>query len=365
MHEEHDEPVSGGAGPLLVTGDDLLAAEVLRLGAAAGVTPEVVHDPATALRRWTAPPLVLVGTDLLGTMAACHPPRRGRVHVLGHGPVADLAFRDALAVSAESVAELPTSQGWLVEMLTDAGDGRGVPGASFGVLGGAGGVGATVFAAALARVSARSAETLLVDADPLGAGIERVLGMERIDGVRWDAMLHATGRLSARSLREALPRRQGLSVLAWPADRAAGPCAMQAFAARELFSAGRRGFDQVVWDLPRHPDPVVDELLARCDGVVLVSTLTVPAVTAAARVAARLPGDVPARLVTRGSGGGVTPQEVSRLLGVPLACAMPSQRNLDESVDLGAGPVRSHRGALARAARQVLERLRDREARAA
>ena len=36
---------------------------------------------------------------------------------------------------------------------------------------------------------------------------------------------------------------------------------------------------------------------------------------------------------------------------------MPDQRGLDEAIDLGAGPVRSRRGALARAARQVAERV--------
>jgi secretion/DNA translocation related CpaE-like protein len=190
--------------------------------------------------------------------------------------------------------------------------------------------------------------------DLLGAGIDRVLGQEAGKGVRWDAMMAATGRLSARSLREALPHHDGLSVLTFPARR---PAALPAFAVREVLSAASRGFDCVVLDLPRHGDAVIEETLARCDQLVLVSTLTVPAVTAASRVVARLPQAVPTHLVTRGGAGNVSPTEVSRLLGVPLTCAMPDQRGLDEAINLGAGPLRSRRGSLARAARHCLDDL--------
>jgi secretion/DNA translocation related CpaE-like protein len=219
-----------------------------------------------------------------------------------------------------------------------------------GVVGGAGGVGATVFAAALAQVCARDGTTLLVDADALGAGVDRVLGLEDADGIRWDALMHATGRLSARSLREALPRRDDLSVLTWPLDR---PGTLETCAVREALSAGRRGFGTVVVDVPRHPGPVVDEVLARCDQVFVVSTLTVPAVSAAARVVRRLPSAVSAGLVLRGGAAGVAPREVASILGLPVAVTMGDQRGLDEAVNLGVGPLRSGRGPLARAARQA------------
>lgn len=264
-------------------------------------------------------------------------------------------FRTALALGAENLSELPVSETWLIELLTDAGDGGGSRGVTVGVVGGSGGAGASVFAGALGTIAARRGRTLLVDADPLGAGIDRVLGFEELDGIRWDSMMQATGRLSARSLRDALPHRAGLSVLTWPADR---PATLQAFAMREVLSAGQRGHQTVILDLPRHPDGVVDEVLTRCDHVVLVSGVTVPAVASATRVAGRLPGgSTHTHLVTRGGRGGVDPSEVSRVLGVPLLAAMPDQRGLDEAVDLGRGPVHSPRGALARAARRVVDEL--------
>lgn len=166
--------------------------------------------------------------------------------------------------------------------------------------------------------------------------------------------MHATGRLSARSLRESLPRAGALNVLSWPLER---PGSLPTFAVREVLSAGRRGFTTVVVDVPRHPDPVNDEILARCDHVVVLSTLTVPAVAAAGRTVARIPPSSRRHLVTRGAASGISPEEVARILGLPLLAAMGDQRRLDEAISLGAGPSRASRGALARTARAVVDRL--------
>jgi secretion/DNA translocation related CpaE-like protein len=333
--------------PVFVSDDDLLLADLVRLAAAAGVTPLVARTSAEALQAWSSAALVLVGADRVEQLANCAPPRRSGVHVVGTGELPDALFRHAVAVGAEAVAPLPSSESWLVETLTDLGDGSAAAATTVGVVGGAGGVGATVFAAALAEVLARDSATLAVDADVLGAGLDRVLGLEQAEGVRWDALQQATGRLSARSLREALPRRGALSVLAWPTDRSVD---LQAAGVREALSAARRGFESVVVDVPRHPDPLVDELLARCDHVLLVSTLTVPAVAATARVAQRLPDGARTSLVLRGGAAGVAPREVSRLLDLPVVATMTDQRGLDEAISLGIGPLRSGRGPLARAA---------------
>jgi len=338
-----------GDPPLLVTNDDALLGEVLRLAAAAGVVPQVVSDEGAALQLWSAAPLVLVGADRADRMARAQPPRRPGVHVIGSGPLPDLLFRDALACSAESVAALPASEAWLIELLIDAADGSASRGTVIGVIGGAGGVGTTVFAAALGQVLGARDGALIIDADVGGAGLDRILGIEKASGVRWDALVQATGRLSARALRDAVPGRDGLSVLTWPVHRAPG---LPAFAVREALSAGSRGFRSVIVDLPRHPDPVTDEVLPRCDHVLLVTTTTVPAVTAAARVARRLPPGT-SKVVLRDRSGGANQFDIARLLRLPVLTSMADQRGLDESISLGAGPLRVKRGNLARAAREV------------
>ena len=338
--------------PLFVTRDDTLLDELLRLAAAAGVTPEVAHDGAAALRGWAVAPLVLLGADLADEVARTGPTRRAGVVVVAWGDVPDDLFRTALAVGAESVAELPRSDAWVTETLTDLGERGRSRGLVVGVVGGSGGAGATTFACALAQVAARSGPVVVIDADPLGPGADRMLGLESSDGVRWDALCRTTGRLSARSLREALPRRGGLGVLTWYAG---ATVRLQAFALREALSAAQRGHDTVVLDLPRSPDAVVDEVVARCDRLLVVVVPTVAGVASAGRVCARFAD--PSRLGRVVRGSGVEPDEIARVTGVPVVTRMADQRGLAEAVDLGLGPVRSRRGPLARAADEVLTRL--------
>lgn len=338
--------------PLIVTRDPSLHDELLRLCAAAGVTPDATTDVAAALHAWTRAPLVLVGAELADELGHLSPPRRPRVHVVAWGAVPDEIFRQTLAIGGESVAQLPRSEGWLVELLTDLGDPSPAAGLLVGVVGGSGGAGATTFACALGQVAATRGRAVVVDADPLGPGVDRVLGLDEHDGVRWDGLCQATGRLGSRALREALPRRDGLGALTW---RAGAPGALPAFAVREVLAAARRGHDLVVVDLPRSTDPVVQEVIARCDRLLVVVMPSVAGVAAAARICARHPDTTRVRLVVRGAGP--DPRTVARAVGVPVLATMPDQRGVDESIDLGLGPVRSRRGALGRAAREVLDHV--------
>ncbi len=338
--------------PLFVTRDDALLDELLRLAAAAGVTPEVAHDGTAALRAWSAAPFVLVGTDLAPEVAKTSPPRRDGVHVVAWGPSQHDVYRTALAVGAENVAELPGSEDWVVEALTDLGDDSRGRGLTIGVMGGSGGVGATTFACALGQMAARSGPSVVVDLDPLGPGIDRVLGLESCEGVRWDELCQTTGRLSARALREALPRSSRLAVLTWNA----GPHAtLQAFAVREAMSAAQRGHDVVVLDLPRVLDPLLEEVVARCDRLLVVTSPTVAGVASATRLCAGFPDPRRLGLVVRGSGA--DPGDVARIVGVPVVAQLPHQRGLAEAIDLGLGPVRSRRGPLGRTGLHVLAQL--------
>ncbi|MGB0099332.1 MAG: septum site-determining protein Ssd [Nocardioides sp.] len=341
------------AAPLLITRDRSLLDELLRLAAAAGVTPDVADDGGAALRGWSAAPVVLVGADAAEELARIRPARRPRVFVVAWGTVPDEMFRVAMEIGAESVARLPRSEAWLTELMTDVGEGDPqTEGLLIGVVGGSGGAGATTLACALGQVAARRGRAVVVDADPLGPGVDRVLGLEERDGVRWDGLCETTGRLSARALREALPRREQLGALSWRPGR---PGTLQAFAVREVLSAARRGHDLVVVDLPRSPDPLLDEVAARCDRLLIVVVPTVAGVASAVRVCARHPDPTTIRLVVRGAG--IAPHAIARATGVPVLETMPDQRGLAEAIDLGLGPVRSRRGSLGRAAGAILDQL--------
>ncbi|MBC9734199.1 septum site-determining protein Ssd [Nocardioides marmotae] len=342
--------------PLLATADPALLDDLRRLAAAAGVDAESAPDAVAALRRWTGPPLVLVGADLAGELAHLGPARRAGVHVVTWGTPGEPDYRAAVGVGAESVLGLPQAEHRVTEVLSDVGEAGPAPGVVLGLLGGSGGAGATTFACALGQVAARTGRALVVDADPLGPGVDRVLGLDGCEGFRWDALCRTTGRLGGRALREALPRRGGLGVLGWYAG-ASEP--LQPGAVREVLSAARRGHDAVVVDLPRSvdgpPGSATDEVLARCDQVVVVVRPTVAGVSSAARLCARLPDRDRVRLVVRGRG--VPPAEVAGVCGVPVVATVADQRGLHESIDLGLGPVRSPRCHLGRAAETVLARI--------
>jgi secretion/DNA translocation related CpaE-like protein len=337
---------------LLITRDDLLLDDLLRLAAAAGVELDVVHDTTSALRAWAGAAAVLVGADQADAVALARPPRRDQVHVLSRGAPPDGLFRAALAAGAQDVVELPAAEVWVVELLTDVMDGASRAAWTLGVVPGSGGAGGTTFACALAVTAARRESTLLLDLDPLGPGVARVVGLDDSEGVRWDALLAASGRLGSRALREALPRRGRLSVLGW----GTGPSgALEAGSVREVLSAARRGHDVVVVDLPRVLGDAAAEVAAHCDQVLVVSGATVPAVASAAKVAAQL-RELNGRLgavVCKGTAS-LPADQVARALGLPLVAQLGRQRRLAEDIDLGLGPVRSSRSRLARAAHSVL-----------
>lgn len=339
--------------PLIVTSDQVLLEELQRLAAAAGVVPEVAGDAVAALRGWSTAPVLVVGADLAPELARASPRRRTGVHVVGWQSVPHDAWRVGMAIGAEEVSTLPESGAWLLELLAEAAEEPSGDGLVIGVVGGSGGAGATTFACALGLAAGRRGSACLLDVDPWGPGVDRVLGRDRADGIRWDALQRTTGRLSARALRESLPRRDGLGVLTWGAGATA---AVQPFAVREAMAAAVRGHEVVVLDLPRVSGVLGAELLGRCDRVVVVVRAGVPGVAAAARTVAGLVGTAELGLVVRG--GALEPREVSKAVGAPVLATMSDQRGLGEAVDLGLGPVRSRRSALWRAAEDVLAQVR-------
>jgi len=351
---------------LLITADDLLLDELLRLAAAAGATPEVARDLSTALRAWSRAPAVVVGSDLLAGLARMGPPRRPAVHVAGWGSAGEDVFRAALAVGAEHVVELPEGASWLTALLTDLGDDAGGRGLTLGVVGGSGGVGATTLACALGQAAAASGPAVVVDADPLGPGVDRVLGMEEQPGVRWPDLAATTGRLGSRSLREALPRRGDLGVLSFARGAGQRESVPDPVVVREVLSAAARGHHTVVLDLPRGGGGA--ELVSRCDEVLVVVAPSITGIASAVRSVDSLLDRSPAlgrsglsvesghvALVVRGTGAG---PDVARAIGLPVRAVLGDQRGLAEAIDLGLGPLRSRRGPLARAAAEVLSRCR-------
>ncbi|WP_369357927.1 septum site-determining protein Ssd [Streptomyces sp. cg2] len=347
-------------GPLLITEDEELLDDLLRLCAAAGALPEVAHRPPLGKEEWEAAPLVVVGADAAGRLSVVG--RRTGVVIVGRDADDVAVLRQAVAAGAERVLALPDGERWLVDRIADAVEGSGPPALTVGVVGGRGGAGASTLAAALALTAARAGErTLLVDGDPLGGGLDVLLGGEQEKGLRWPAFAESRGRVAGGALAESLPRLHSLRVLSW--DRGA-EVAIPPPAMRAVLAAARRRGGVVVVDLPRRVDGTTSEALAQVDiGLLLVPT-ELRAVAAARRVAdgvRAVLGDV--RVVTcghpgPGSGGGPTAEEVARLVGLPLAGELPWEAGLSEDLARGRAPGARERGPLARFCAGFWERAR-------
>ena len=341
------------ASPLFATADPALLDVLQPLAAGAGVTAVVAGDVGEALRRWSTAPLVVVGADLVAALAAAAPARREHAHVatLGEAWQHDDLFRSAVAVGATSVVELPRSSGWLSEELADLVDPHAGRGVVIGVVGGSGGAGATTLACALGQAAGRAGPALVVDADTHGPGVDRVLGLDDLGGIHWDDLRVGAGRLSAASLREAVPRRHGVGALTWATGDTA---TLPASTLQEAVAAAQRGHGAVVVDLPRGPSGCVEEVVGRCDLLLVVVRPSLAGVASAVRLAAAWPRGARAGLVLRRVPRAIAPDEVAAAVGLPVLAETGDQRGVEEAVELGLGPLRSARGPLARAVAVLL-----------
>jgi secretion/DNA translocation related CpaE-like protein len=325
----------------------LLLDDLARLAAGAGVQLEVRGDPLGALASWSSAPLVLVGDDLLPELVEVSPPRRSGVVVVCGVP-GSATFRLALEVGAISVAELPTAQEHLSALLADVEEDP-EQGLVLGVIGGAGGAGASTLACALGQIGGLAGPVLVLDTDPLGAGLDRLMGMDETPGVRWDDLAASAGRLGSRSLREAVPRREGVGVLTWTPGATHQPSLPTL---RDVLAAGRRGHSLVVLDLARLAVALSAEMVSRCDLVLVVTPSSVSGVVSTMRVLAPLADTSHLRLAPRK--GEVSASELSAATGLRIGLEVPHQRGLAEAVDLGLGPVHGRRSPLRRAVSEFL-----------
>jgi len=180
-----------------------------------------------------------------------------------------------------------------------------------GVLGGSGGVGASAFAAVLAAVAG---ESLLVDVDAAGGGVDVLLGIEGVDGARWSDLHLAGGRLEPSVLLGGLPRWGPCAVLAADAR-------MDADAVGQVIEVAAAAGTPVVLDLPRTPCPERAAAVAHCDLVTVLARADAAGLVAAHAGVAAL-ADVPVGVVVRR--GDVAPEEAARLVRAPLLGRLPA-----------------------------------------
>ena len=233
-----------------------------------------------------------------------------------------------------------------------------------GVVGARGGAGASVLAASLAATFAASHDAGVPGAGraagadlTAGGGLDVVLGIEDVLGLRWPDLHQARGDVDGIELRSVLPHWSGVAVVSGDRLR---PSPTPPDVVEGVVRALADVHAAVLLDLDRvavldDPPPTV---LGLCRTVLLVVPLDLRAVAGAVALRGSLGtrvGDV--RLVVRGpSPGGLGVSELEHVLGLPMAGTLPYRRRLDAALDAGAGPPR--RGAYARAIGRLAQGLR-------
>ena len=343
--------------PLIITDDDDVLDDLLRISAAAGV--EVTHSRDPGQRGlWRSASVVLIDAPQVARAVSARLGRRpGVMVVAGEEPDAGL-WEQCVRLGVERTVLLNQSEEFLVGVLSDAAIGGPGDGRCIAVVGACGGAGASVFAAALAVVAGRAGDdVLLADCDPWGPGLDVVLGVESDGGMRWTDLSAPSGRLPAEALRRALPAvtvgHGRLSVLCHDrrSDSDIDPEVVDV-----VLDSGRRAGVITVVDVPRHPTAVADRVLQEADLTVLLAPAEVRGCFAAGRICRRL-ADLGARpgLVVRGpSPGGLGAQDVADVLGLPLLSRVRAEPKLARDIEFGRLPGWDARSSVARAAGRVL-----------
>lgn len=342
---------------LVVTADDVLLEELLRVVAAAGGQADVSADVGHVRARWRLAPVVLLGADLLARAVRAGLPRREHTIVVCAGDPEPDVWARAVDVGACRVVGLPTGEGLLVDAIADVAEAGAAPGVLVGVVGGRGGAGASVLTTGLAVAAARAGhEVLVVDGDPLGGGLDLLFGAEHEPGLRWNDLRDVSGRLAAVALRQALPTAHGVSLLSHQRSggRDPGPEAMLA-----VTRTGRRAGSLVLVDLPRAVEPGSAAAIGSADRVLLVVPADLRSCAAAGRVADAVCALTPlVQVVVRvWRSAPLTPDAVAAALQLPLAAVLRPDASLATAVEDGSVPGVRGRGALAACARALLRDL--------
>lgn len=328
---------------MVVSRDAATVEHALVACAAAQAEAQVVREPDEIRRSWEDTPLVLVGCEMAPLVAGLALPSRGNVHLVGARVDELVAWSAPLEASVLVLPDQASLLASLVDRLDEA------PGEAtlVAVSGGSGGVGTSTFACALAQVGAgRGLRAAVVDLDPLGGGLDLLVGAETADGWRWPELASASGHLG--SLAGRLPRVAGVDLVS--GGRAPGE--LPAEAVRAVVQALSASHELVVLDLGRGRAPVAWPGMHQ---LVVVGGDVRGTMAARSRVETQGLRGVEV-VVRRGAGRRVEPRLVGESLGLPVVGVLPDDRRVARAMEVGEPPARG-RGGYSKQVRQVLDRV--------
>lgn len=218
-----------------------------------------------------------------------------------------------------------------------------------GVVGAAGGVGASIFAATVARAGSEEGLQVALAEGAGNPALSVILETTYSPGLRWADLMNSG--LDVGDIADSLPRWQGIRLLL--GDDRQGPGMT---AAETVIGGLAHTHDLVVMDLQRS-DVAAGVTKRWCDAVLVLTTPSLPAISAARALCATLTTES-VHLVVRGpTKAGLPRGEISSTVGAPLLTYMRAERSLDAGLERGLTPGDQRRGPLLRAARETLTEL--------
>lgn len=332
--------------PLVVTKDPGLVETILGCAAVAGVTPVITRDIARVRALWTRAASVIVGTDGAARVVGAGLPSRDEVYLCGTS--AQELIRWSVPLAAR-VIELPGQRGLVTAILGDT-PRLGERARVIQVSGGSGGVGASSLAAGLAVVAARRGQqTVLVETDPCGGGIDLMFSAEDEPGWRWPDLRTASGHIDDPGA--SLPEVCGVRLLAMGrspvGDSATTPLVPDQAAQAAVFAALARSHDLLVVDAGHHP------VTSLSGEVVVVVAAEVRAVVAARTRLVGQRATASGVVVRTGRGRHLAPEVVAESLGIGLVGSVGDDARVASGAEAGDPPAR-RRGRFARACERIL-----------
>ncbi|MFV0452624.1 MAG: septum site-determining protein Ssd [Propioniciclava sp.] len=329
-----------------MTADVAVMDAVESMAAAHRTAVVCTSDVGRATAAWRQADVVLVAPDCAADLVATGPRHRDGVYVVGFDSAALGVW--SVPLGAE-VIPLPRGATWLSAVLNrDARDRSPV----VAVLGGSGGVGASTFAAGLALANARRGDpTALVDADPLGGGLDLLMGLESTAGHRWPRLAEASGEVG--DMRGLLPQAEGVAVLSMARSEDPAPSAESA---SSVTGSLARHHGLVVVDGGRRPSAMLGALLGLADPILILCGGSVRSVAACSDLLRAVDVEVAGVVVRRQAGLRIPPEVVADALDLELWGVAPNDGRLAGAAESGEPPWRAG-SSWSRALTGVLDRI--------
>lgn len=350
---------------LLVEHPDL-AEDCAHIAAAAGFSTDMGDPQSPSVLGWRNANAVFIDADALQQLTNATLPRRDRVFVV-HTIDQEPHWPTAMRLGCSGGWVLPNEAGDLVEVLGRPNTATLGDGHIIGISPGSGGVGASTLACAVA--AAAPGQRLLIEADCLGPGLDLVLGVEQLPGLRWSDLSLTGGHIDAEDIIGAVPETaDGVPILATGRHRQQPPKRISAAAldtiAMSVAAAGgvavidfargaQLGVEPHKTDaLPATPEELACLRAASLHVVVVQATVTGVAAAANAAAALRAAHTEPVAVLRGPAPSGITWSDIENATGMAVVADLPTIRGLANKAELtGLNPTKK---ALARVAHTIL-----------